>query len=1282
MIMKKLINPYGYILIAILLLIVNPINGQVITGYVADSSDDELHATEFEDIFLNYNPPIVSDFHKKTSVDFLNLKGYVANRVGESQWKINASEKQGLQYSETGMEVRIIYPVKDETNTNCDNPMPIIIYGYGGGFIFPIDKEEYNSAEWLAKQGNIVVVPKYRIGMCMYDVELSKRAIWRALQDMRVVIRWARGGMITDSLTSDNEKVSTKYCTDPDLPLTYVGWSAGALIGLHNYYMTEKTGDDMPRPDNNWDSFDRPYGTTDHYEFTLPHRNSASHKERFDLKSYDLGPLDAPTHLRDTDNNSDYLDFDPSEYNSLPDISICVSGALGETYYISEDDEVPKALMMIHDKRDGVVPYDYERPFYNLRITRSPRFKYPYVYGSNKVHERLASLGEDYIPKTYRFNTVNTGKFIDDSTGESIMDVDYSNDIDYTYPNSISKYFIDGESSGVRKPVSFGGISIFLEGFITRRPSLTETWRHSPMEYGKDENVMQSIKRFIDHARGELEPDFVPVIGQMYTINGLGTPSSDTGEQKNLYLASNGESESVYVAEGIPEDESAYDLLWYFVPTGTENRWSLVRAHGGTNSVLIQGNDANGPYMGDLSLVSDDSAKLTISKPDGGSDNEYNFTLSEITGLFNTISFGFGLNSDYKVTLEELNPVNSGNGDIDLLITESCTNNIYKAEKYTFDEDTEYPDIYGGEEEEEEEEESRRLIVDKGVDVDCALNTFLVEFVDKGPNPVLSISQESAVRPGRTTIIGQEDYAVSAEYIQALIESYGAVVYSKSRWLNTVHVQINNLPEFLNAFHNNAVFGSVVKSIVRVRNPHIVPEAVQNPFKTLVTEPDEIEYSAQLRNLSAELLHLEGFEGEGVKIGVIDGGFPQVQNSEVFTHLFDKNVTNGEVVFSKNLSTNTSNTFIGHDHGSKVLSVLGGYVERATDDVDDPLLVYYKGIAPRALYGLASVIPPLGENAIFTSRIFHYDLIRGIEEMENWGADIISSSVGSGFTEDYTPLTQHYFPFYTDYLKSYSYAVAKGVLVVQATGNDAAKGTRIPSTAFGIVAVGATDADFEVSSFSGYSPFVPKPNEINLSPTVCAIGSEVIVYNSETNILEEADGSSYATPLIAGFGALLRQKFRWLAAEIKAKLIAAGNINPPNRFVGYGVPDYRRILDNEGLALPTTGARSLSPKGISSTIDNIVTEDLLVKSELLLVYPNPSSGSVSVELPNRIENGTEVHLKLLSITGRKVVSKTFLKTDEGSVTWNFNEDGSIVSGAYFLNVLTTGTNSSMKLILE
>ena len=322
--------------------------------------------------------------------------------------------------------------------------------------------------------------------------------------------------------------------------------------------------------------------------------------------------------------------------------------------------------------------------------------------------------------------------------------------------------------------------------------------------------------------------------------------------------------------------------------------------------------------------------------------------------------------------------------------------------------------------------------------------------------------------------------------------------------------------------------------------------------------------------------HPQSTPGKGVLIAFFDSGF------RLDHKCFDYIRQNGSVVAQRDFIDNDSSVadpdsvvnnseapyFQNDEHGSQVLSLVAGY---------DPQR--YMGVAWGAQFALARTENTYREG--YSEREVH-------SEEDNWaaavvwaeslGVDIISSSLGyrDGF-DDSVVIDRN---GHMDTLRDYTYddmdgnttivsraakhAVERGVLVVNAIGNEGSTepGTLCaPSDVDGVVAVGAINFSGTIAYFSSTGP----SSDGRIKPDVVAPGANVyypLIYGATSNELygPYGQGTSFATPLVAGVCALILQSHEsWGAEQARRALLQScrfvGTQSTVDNVYGYGLPD-------------------------------------------------------------------------------------------------------------------------------
>lgn len=261
---------------------------------------------------------------------------------------------------------------------------------------------------------------------------------------------------------------------------------------------------------------------------------------------------------------------------------------------------------------------------------------------------------------------------------------------------------------------------------------------------------------------------------------------------------------------------------------------------------------------------------------------------------------------------------------------------------------------------------------------------------------------------------------------------------------------------------------------------------------------------------NVQAAHDAGFDGSGVTVAVIDS---QINPDVIGLRGADLDIredtychdTAGDPIPA------VSTDYVAAQHGTSVVSMIAG-----TGDAP-PGGVPIKGAAPGATvhYYSAGVADPQtgevscvlenGEQSASTSGgDAEEGMSRAISDAIDDGADIISISSGG-----------HVFLF-----DAIAKAVAAGVVVVASLPNEDGVGDQ-PAGLNGVVAVQAFDSSGTIQS---------RPNgEPNLSDAVetAAPGIGILVQGTETSwdAQQLARGTSYSTPIVAGFLAVVKQKY-------------------------------------------------------------------------------------------------------------------------------------------------------------
>ncbi|WP_420578374.1 S8 family serine peptidase [Ekhidna sp.] len=525
------------------------------------------------------------------------------------------------------------------------------------------------------------------------------------------------------------------------------------------------------------------------------------------------------------------------------------------------------------------------------------------------------------------------------------------------------------------------------------------------------------------------------------------------------------------------------------------------------------------------------------------------------------------------------------------------------------------------------------------------VNRYFVYFTDKAgegypysiSNPEAFLTQRAIDRREKQGIsIKEDDLPVSPTYVQGL-RDVGIDVFFTSKWMNGALVNADTtLLDDVSAL-------SFVDSIAWIADTTRLSYEKDIPADPETFDPpisQNGDSNIQLGMLGAFFMHQEDVKGQGMLIAVLDNGFTGVNQFTPFQHIWDDN----RLLATKDFVENSGNVFQFGDHGTSVFSIIAS---NYTSEEGDLI-----GIAPGAEYILC-----VTEEGGSEDRVEEYNWLLGAEYADSLGADVINASLGYNTFD----IPEH------DYSKddldgqtsivsiAAEMAAKKGIVVVTSAGNSGTRnspGNLIshPADAKGIIAVASVDPNFERSDFSSVGP----TSDGRIKPDVAAFGDGTTVMRGNGSI-ERGGGTSFASPLIAGFAACIWQVNPERAYnEIITAIKASGHLDAnPDNLLGWGVPNYAYAKDVKAL-------------NINDILDDKVT-----------FYPNPFKGDTLYLLTNGdFKEGMQI--RILDPKGGLVYNQSFEKKDVKE-NMELTIDGS-QQGVYFLFLQIGNNQKIVKLI--
>ncbi|MDQ3193066.1 MAG: S8 family serine peptidase [Bacteroidota bacterium] len=374
------------------------------------------------------------------------------------------------------------------------------------------------------------------------------------------------------------------------------------------------------------------------------------------------------------------------------------------------------------------------------------------------------------------------------------------------------------------------------------------------------------------------------------------------------------------------------------------------------------------------------------------------------------------------------------------------------------------------------------------------------------------------------------DWPVNEFYIESVAKMADSTGLA-TRWFN-------GLICYGNAYQMEIIYKMpFVSEIYLVTSTSVSLASVDNPKQSKTEEMyntlskyDKNLLSNQTISLGREQFEENNLDGSGIRIAIFDAGFPGVDTHPAFEHIRNSN----RIIKTWDFVRNKENVYSYNSHGTSVMSCIGGIIDN-----------HKIGLATGAEFILART--EMAKREPFSEE---ENWLAAAEWADKNGAHIINSSLG---------YTHHrYFKDQMDgesslVSKAANMAASKGILVVNAAGNEGGKEWKIigtPADADSVLAVGGIDPDkFYHITFSSYGPTKTK----RMKPNVAGFGKVVVAGKSKLSI---ANGTSFSSPLVAGFAACAWQKNPNLTnMEIFREIEKSGSLFPYYDYIhGFGIP--------------------------------------------------------------------------------------------------------------------------------
>ncbi|MBT4496236.1 MAG: S8 family serine peptidase, partial [Gemmatimonadetes bacterium] len=403
-------------------------------------------------------------------------------------------------------------------------------------------------------------------------------------------------------------------------------------------------------------------------------------------------------------------------------------------------------------------------------------------------------------------------------------------------------------------------------------------------------------------------------------------------------------------------------------------------------------------------------------------------------------------------------------------------------------------------------------------------------------------------------------------------------------------------------------------------------------------------------------LHSLGYDGDGVRIAIIDNGFHYVHDSFAQLEVVaERDFVNGDDVVLDEPDqpvTGDETRSVQNIHGAQVLSLLAGYEPGR-----------FIGVAPRAEYILAKTEDNRIELPIEEDR-----WIAGLEWADSLGADVVNSSLGYNLWDDGSGYTYEDLDGATALTSiAAELAVRRGIVVVVAAGNEGDNSWRYvtaPADAPGVISVGSVDVPTPgvreplLAASSSRGPTA----DGRIKPDVVAPGQWVVAADIRGGDYVRVNGTSFASPMVGGVCALLLQAHpTWSPAEVREALQQSatdlGEAGPDTAY-GWGMVD----------ALGASGLQLQRP------------ESLLAGNP----FPNPASGE-AIHFPLVLNDREDVELRIFDLAGGLVaaVERSLVAGDYTApgraLRWEIPRE--LADGLYFYLMQTSSLSRSGKFAL-
>jgi serine protease AprX len=425
-------------------------------------------------------------------------------------------------------------------------------------------------------------------------------------------------------------------------------------------------------------------------------------------------------------------------------------------------------------------------------------------------------------------------------------------------------------------------------------------------------------------------------------------------------------------------------------------------------------------------------------------------------------------------------------------------------------------------------------------------------------NPLQFLSQRAIDRRTRYNIpIDENDLPVNHAYLDSIAMAGNVTVLNVSKWFNQVCIKTTDAA----ALAKINAFSFVIKASPVAARPApltLVPVNKQlnadmpvplNPSLQKPANPAGSNYYnygnayQQIHLHNTDFLHNRGFRGNGLQMAITDAGFLNYNTLPTF----DSVRNNNQILGTWDFAANKESVSEEYVHGMKCFSTIAANIPGK-----------FVGSAPAASFYLYRT-----EDVASEYPVEEQNWVAAAERADSIGVDIISVSLGyyyfdnSSFNYSYADMDGNT----TLIARGVNMASQKGMMMVTAAGNEGNNAWHYISTpgdSEKALTVGAVNIYQQPASFSSYGP----ASDGQIKPDVAAVGANAVVANEINGQPEYGNGTSYASPIMAGITACLWQAFPEVDNSTLINVLhqSSDRSNNPDNRTGYGIPDVKKAF--------------------------------------------------------------------------------------------------------------------------